>query len=407
MVAPVVTRSRRWRSRDGTQARSGLLNRYNARRMDPLVHIPSVRPTVLRVPPALAGLRAACLQPVLGLAPEREGPVQSPRSRSPGAAATTPSPSCPARSAGRDFSTTPTSSRHTTRSSRRSIDTWPTATITGSSAVTRNELTGPIAYFCAEYGIHESLGIYSGGLGVLAGRPHEDRRATWPCRSSASACSIGSGYFRQTIDADGHQEHAYPDYDLIRLPLTRALDRTGDPLTVAVELPGRDLFASPSGWPRSGASRCSCWTRTSPRTTDSDRPITHILYVRGREMRLHQELVLGRRRRPGPAGPRASRRPSGTSTRATPRSCSPSGRARLVAAGATLDDAWREVRRNSVFTIHTPVSAGNERFDADLVRRDRRARCSKATAGPTRAACRSIACSSSASASDGDPASST
>ena len=51
-----------------------------------------------------------------------------------------------------------------------------------------DELGGPIAYFCAEYGFHESLGIYSGGLGVLAG-DHRRRRPTWPCRSSASGCS--------------------------------------------------------------------------------------------------------------------------------------------------------------------------------------------------------------------------
>ena len=68
--------------------------------------------------------------------------------------------------------------------------------------------------------MHEALGIYSGGLGVLAG-DHMKAARTWPCRSSASGLLYRKGYFRQTIDADGHQEHAYPDYDPSRLPLLR------------------------------------------------------------------------------------------------------------------------------------------------------------------------------------------
>jgi len=69
-------------------------------------------------------------------------------------------------------------------------------------------MPGPVAYFSMEFGIHESLGIYSGGLGVLAG-DHCKRRAT-----SASPRRVGllyrSGYFRQTVDADGFQQHTYP-----------------------------------------------------------------------------------------------------------------------------------------------------------------------------------------------------
>ena len=101
------------------------------------------------------------------------------------------------------------------------------------------------------------------------------------------------GYFRQTIDADGHQEHDYPDYDLSRLPLSRVQDADGLPLTVTVELPGRDLARRGLAAPRSAGCRSCCSTRTCPENDEPDRPITHILYVRGREMRLHQELVLG------------------------------------------------------------------------------------------------------------------
>src|SRR4029077_3596598 len=127
------------------------------------------------------------------------------------------------------------------------------------------------------------------------------------------------------IDADGHQEHDYPDYDLSRLPLGRVQDSAGRPLTVKVELPGRDLHVAV--WlAQVGRVPVLLLDTDLPENADSDRPITNILYVRGREMRLHQELVLGI------GGVRAIRalglrRRSGTSTRATRRSCWPNGRA--------------------------------------------------------------------------------
>ncbi len=100
------------------------------------------------------------------------------------------------------------------------------------------------------------------------------------------------GYFRQTIDADGHQEHAYPDYDLTRLPILRVVGPDGDPLTVQLELPERMLAAAV--WSvQVGRVPVLLLDTDIPDNDESDRPITHILYVRGREMRLHQELVLG------------------------------------------------------------------------------------------------------------------
>ena len=159
------------------------------------------------------------------------------------------------------------------------------------SASTATTSTGPIAYFCAEYGFHESLGIYSGGLGVLAG-DHMKTASDMALPLVGVGLMYRKGYFRQTIDADGHQEHAYPDYDLARLPILRALDRLGEPLTVSVELPGRELYAAV--WvAQVGRVPVLLLDTDVPDNDDSDRPITHILYVRGREMRLHQELVLG------------------------------------------------------------------------------------------------------------------
>src|SRR4026208_354026 len=162
-----------------------------------------------------------------------------------------------------------------------------------------DKIEGQVAYFCAEYGIHESLGIYSGGLGVLAG-DHMKSASDMALPFVGVGLLYRNGYFRQTIDADGHQEHRYPDFDLTRPPLTRALGREGDPLTVSVELPGRDI-------------KVDVWTvqvgrvpvllldtdnplndpADRPTTPPPDRPIPPILYVRGREMRLHQELILG------------------------------------------------------------------------------------------------------------------
>lgn len=228
------------------------------------------------------------------------------------------------------------------------------------------ELGGPIAYFCAEYGFHESLGIYSGGLGVLAG-DHMKAASDMALPLIGVGLMYRKGYFRQTIDADGHQEHAYPDYELGRLPILRALDRLGEPLTVSIPLPGRDLFAAV--WVvQVGRVPVLLLDTDLPDNDDSDRPITHILYVRGREMRLHQELVLG------VGGVRALRAlglaPAVWHLNEGHSAFLLAERAReMVAAGSSLQDAWPRVRRNSVFTIHTPVSAGNERFDCELVRR--------------------------------------
>ena len=228
------------------------------------------------------------------------------------------------------------------------------------------DLQGPIAYFCAEYGLHESLGIYSGGLGVLAG-DHMKAASDMALPLVGVGLLYRNGYFRQTIDADGHQEHRYPDYDLNRMPLTRALGREGDPLTVSVELPGRDIKVDV--WTvQVGRVPVLLLDTDNPLNDPADRPISHILYVRGREMRLHQELILG------VGGARALHAlgivPAVWHLNEGHSAFLLAERARqLVTAGTELDAALTTVARNSVFTIHTPVSAGNERFDAELVRR--------------------------------------
>ncbi|MEA2518349.1 MAG: glycogen phosphorylase, partial [Chloroflexota bacterium] len=228
-----------------------------------------------------------------------------------------------------------------------------------------DQLPGPVAYFCAEYGLYESLGIYSGGLGVLAG-DHMKTTSDMALPFIGVGLMYRRGYFHQTIDADGHQEHAYPDYDLTRLPVGRVQGRDGEPLTVSVALPGRDLQIAV--WAvQVGRTPVLLLDTDIPENGDADRPITHILYVRGREMRLHQELVLG------VGGVRALRAlgidPAVWHLNEGHSAFLLAERAReLVATGVDLDAAWGRVRQDSVFTIHTPVSAGNERFATDLVR---------------------------------------
>jgi glycogen phosphorylase len=227
-------------------------------------------------------------------------------------------------------------------------------------------LSSPVAYFCAEFGFHESMQIYSGGLGILAG-DH--------CKSASDAAlpfvGVGllyrRGYFRQEIDADGHQEHAHPYVDPKQLPLRRARAQNGSALQVAIDFPGRSVRADV--WvAQVGRVPVLLLDTDLPRNDAADRPITHILYVRGREMRLCQELVLGvggvRALRALGIAPGAWHLNEGHSAFLLLE------RARELLArepGLEPAEALRRVGRDAVFSIHTPVPAGNEVFERDLV----------------------------------------
>src|ERR1019366_5448365 len=207
---------------------------------------------------------------------------------------------------------------------------------------------------------------YSGGLGILAG-DHTKSASDMALPFVGVGLLYKRGYFRQTIDADGNQEHAYPEYDLTRLPILRVVGTEGDPLTIQLKLPGRSLWAAV--WcVQVGRVPVLLLDTDIPDNDESDRPITHILYVRGREMRLYQELVLG-------AGGVLAIKALGIEPSVWHLNEGHSAfllveRTRaLVEQGVPLEDAFQRTRSNAVFTIHTPVSAGNERFDADLVRR--------------------------------------
>ena len=225
---------------------------------------------------------------------------------------------------------------------------------------------GPVAYLSTEFGWHESLGIYSGGLGILSG-DH--------CKSASDLgipfVGVGlmyrRGYFRQTIDADGDQQHFYPDYDLRKLPLLPVAGPGGKPLRVPVELPGRTVEVQV--WKAMVGRVPVLLLDSDVRENDpADRPITSILYVHGREMRLCQETILGvggfRALEALAIEPSAWHLNEGHSALVALERV----RSALASRPDGLDAALALTRRNAVFTTHTPVPAGNETFDAELVR---------------------------------------
>ena len=226
-------------------------------------------------------------------------------------------------------------------------------------------LPGPVAYFSMEFGLHESLGMYSGGLGVLAG-DHCKAAADLGLPLIGVGLLYRSGYFRQTVDVDGFQQHIYPDYDFARLPVQPVQAASGGPLTVPIDLPGRVVHALV--WVARVLGVSVLFLDTDiPLNDPADRAITGLLYVRGREMRLAQEIVLG------VGGVRALRalgvRPAVWHMNEGHVAMLTLERIReRVARGEDFKEACAAVRRNTVFTTHTPVPAGNEVFAIDLVR---------------------------------------
>jgi starch phosphorylase len=227
-------------------------------------------------------------------------------------------------------------------------------------------LGGAVAYFSMEFGIHESLGVYSGGLGVLSG-DHCKAASDLGLPLVGVGLLYQSGYFRQSVDADGFQQHIYPNYDFARLPVLPVEAPGGGVLTVPVDLPGRVVQAAV--WKAQvGLVPVLMLDTDIPLNDPADRPITSVLYVRGREMRLCQEIVLG------VGGVRALRAlgidPAVWHMNEGHVAFLGLERAReRVRRGDGLADALRDVAKNAVFTTHTPVPAGNETFDRDLVRR--------------------------------------
>ncbi|MBM3860389.1 MAG: glycosyltransferase family 1 protein [Verrucomicrobia bacterium] len=225
---------------------------------------------------------------------------------------------------------------------------------------------GPFVYFSTEFGWHESLHTYSGGLGILSG-DH--------CKSASDLglpfIAIGplykNGYFEQEVEPDGRQQHFYPAYDFARLPLMPLLGDDGRQLTVSVPFPNREIHVRV--WlAQVGRIPALLLDSDIPKNEPADRPITGQLYVSGREMRICQELLVGM------GGVRVLQalniEPSCWHMNEGHCAFLTLERIRaLLHQGVAFPAACKEVAKNSVFTTHTPVPAGNEAFDVALVRK--------------------------------------
>ena len=227
------------------------------------------------------------------------------------------------------------------------------------------EPDGPMAYFSMEYGLHQSLATYSGGLGVLSG-DHCKSASDLGVPLVAVGLLYRNGYFKQTIDAEGQQQHIFPDYDFTRLPLRPVATVTGREVRVSVPLPGRDVQLKL--WlAQIGRVPLLLLDTHIPENDPSDQPICDLLYVRGREMRFVQELILGI------GGVRAldalGIRPSAWHLNEGHCALLQLERLREMVRdeGLDLDIARERLARNAVFTTHTPVPAGNEQFAPELV----------------------------------------
>lgn len=235
-------------------------------------------------------------------------------------------------------------------------DTW-----FQSTAPSPDESTGPYAYLCTEYGVHNSLPIYSGGLGILAG-DHLKSASDLGVPLVAVGLFYRHGYFRQEIDADGDQQHISPSLDPHRMPIRPVASPTGGQLKVPVEVDDRTVTVAV--W-RLAVGRVPLLLLDTdvPENHPADRRITHTLYIRGREMRFLQELVLG------VGAVRAldalGIKPSLWHVNEGHAALSFLERlAQRIGEGVDLEKARREIRQSTLFTLHTPVPAGNETFDS-------------------------------------------
>ena len=223
----------------------------------------------------------------------------------------------------------------------------------------------PVAYFCAEYGIHNSLPLYSGGLGVLAG-DHLKSASDLNLPLVAVGLFYRFGYFHQSLRSDGWQEESYRETDAGMLPLRSVNDEEGRPLSIEVAMRGRAVRARV--WRADiGRVRLYLLDTNVAENEETDRLVTGHLYGGDRETRMVQEKMLGI------GGARLLRRlniePSvfhlneGHSAFLTLELA----RELIETDGVDFASAANRVRERCVFTTHTPVAAGHDEFSAELI----------------------------------------
>lgn len=226
-----------------------------------------------------------------------------------------------------------------------------------------------IAYFCAEFGFHESLPIYSGGLGILAA-DHCKGASDLRLPFIAMGLLYRQGYFQQTIDRAGRQHAVYNDTDFDDLPIAPARRPGGAPgedVKVAVEMAGRTVWAKV--WKaRAGNTTLYLLDADLPENSETDRRITHQLYGGDRTTRIEQEILLG------VGGARALReldlKPTVWHINEGHAAFLVLERTRaLVSQGLPFDTALEAAAANTLFTTHTPVPAGHDHFSNEMILR--------------------------------------
>ena len=229
----------------------------------------------------------------------------------------------------------------------------------------KDRADGVIAYFSMEFGIHESLPIYSGGLGVLAG-DHLKSASDLGLPMAGVGLLYRQGYFHQYLTSDGWQLEDYPHYEFHQLPISPERTADGEPVRVEVEMRGRPV--SVQIW-RCQVGRVPLYLLDAdvPENRSEDRQITAQLYGGDREMRIRQEVLLG------VGGVRAL-----DALGVQPSVCHMNeGHSAFLALerivmlmerhGLTFAEAREAVAASNVFTTHTPVPAGIDTFAPHLV----------------------------------------
>lgn len=222
-----------------------------------------------------------------------------------------------------------------------------------------------IAYFSAEFGLHECVPIYSGGLGVLAG-DHLKSASELGIPLYGMGLLYRLGYFRQYLNLDGWQQERYPETDFYNIPITPVKDSSGEILVISVDYPGRTVYARIWQVVIGNVTLFLLDTNLDKNSAE-DKKITDELYGGDLEMRIKQEIMLGI------GGVRAFRA-MGIEVTVFHMN---EGHAAFLALerirlsmkeyGMTFDEAHSFVTASNIFTTHTPVPAGNDRFPVELI----------------------------------------
>ncbi len=224
-----------------------------------------------------------------------------------------------------------------------------------------------VAYFSCEFGIDEGLPIYSGGLGVLSG-DHLKSSSDLGVPLVGVGLLYQKGYFRQVLSLDGWQQELYPDNDWYNMPVTMESGKDGRPLQIQVNIGGETVRARV--W-RVDVGRTPLYLLDANLKTNSarSREITSTLYGGDRDMRIRQEILLGvggvRALAAVGISPTVFHMNEGHSAFLIVERI----RDLMVSQGLTFAQAREVVFASGVFTTHTPVPAGNEVFDQELLRK--------------------------------------